>query len=223
MFSSLKVLAVVPARGGSKGVPRKNIRLLGKEPLIAHTLKTALSVDMIDSLIVSTDDDEISSVADAYGVKVLHRPSELATDDSSTESVIIHVLDRMLLDGHNYDIVLILEPTSPFRSVETIVETIKLFANKSVESVLAVRETRENIGSIKNNIFKPININSPRRRQLREAMYIESSTIYAARTDYLLSHKTLVSNSWTPIVVPKNESIDINDDNDFRIAESYIN
>ena len=95
MFSSLKILAVVPARGGSKGIPRKNIRLLGGEPLIGHTLKTAMSVDMIDDLIVSTDDNEISDVAKKYGAEVLNRPSELATDNSSTESVVIHVLNKM--------------------------------------------------------------------------------------------------------------------------------
>jgi CMP-N-acetylneuraminic acid synthetase len=223
MFSSLKILAVVPARGGSKGVPRKNIRLLGEEPLIGYTLKTAMSVGMIDDLIVSTDNNDISIVADRYGVEVLHRPSELATDNSSTESVIIHVLDKMSKDGRNYDIVLVLEPTSPFRSIETIVKTIKLFASKDIESVLAVRETRENIGDIIDNIFVPIDPKAPRRRQLRKPMYIESSTIYAVRTNYLLKYKTLVSDRWTPILVTKDESIDINTEHDFRIAESYIN
>ncbi len=223
MFSLLKILAVVPARGGSKGVPGKNIRLLGNKPLIGYTLKTAMSVGMIDDLIVSTDDNDISDVANRYGVEVLHRPSEFATDNSSTESVIIHVLDKMSENGRNYDVVLVLEPTSPFRSIETIVQTIKLFSNKDVDSVLAVRETRENIGNIIGNIFVPINPEAPRRRQLRKPMYVESSTIYAVRTDYLLKYKTLVSSKWTPILVTEGESIDINIEHDFKIAESYIN
>jgi CMP-N-acetylneuraminic acid synthetase len=223
VFSLLKILAVVPARGGSKGVPGKNIRLLGNKPLIGYTLKTAMSVGMIDDLIVSTDDNDISDVANRYGVEVLHRPSEFATDNSSTESVIIHVLDKMSENGRNYDVVLVLEPTSPFRSIETIVQTIKLFSNKDVDSVLAVRETRENIGNIIGNIFVPINPEAPRRRQLRKPMYVESSTIYAVRTDYLLKYKTLVSSKWTPILVTEGESIDINIEHDFKIAESYIN
>jgi len=223
MFSSLKILAVVPARGGSKGIPRKNIRLLGGEPLIGHTLKTAMSVDMIDDLIVSTDDNEISDVAKKYGAEVLNRPSELAADNSSTESAVIHVLNKMAEDERNYDVVLILEPTSPFRSTQTIIKTIKLFESKDVDSVLAVRETKENIGNIENNIFLPINPKAPRRRQLRKPMYIESSTIYAARTSFLLKNKSLVSDKWTPILVTDDESIDINIEHDFRIAESFIN
>jgi|APSaa5957512576_1039674.scaffolds.fasta_scaffold19726_2 CMP-N,N'-diacetyllegionaminic acid synthase len=223
MFSSLKILAVVPARGGSKGIPRKNIRLLGGEPLIGHTLKTAMSVDMIDDLIVSTDDNEISDVAKKYGAEVLNRPSELATDNSSTESVVIHVLNKMAEDERHYDVVLILEPTSPFRSTQTIIKTIKLFDSKDVDSVLAVRETKENIGNIENNIFLPINPKAPRRRQLRKPMYIESSTIYGARTSFLLKNKSLVSDKWTPILVTDDESIDINIEHDFRIAESFIN
>jgi len=178
---------------------------------------------MIDDLIVSTDDNEISDVAKKYGAEVLNRPSELATDNSSTESVVIHVLNKMAEDERHYDVVLILEPTSPFRSTQTIIKTIKLFDSKDVDSVLAVRETKENIGNIENNIFLPINPKAPRRRQLRKPMYIESSTIYGARTSFLLKNKSLVSDKWTPILVTDDESIDINIEHDFRIAESFIN
>jgi CMP-N-acetylneuraminic acid synthetase len=218
----LQVIAIVPARGGSKGVPRKNIKKLAGEPLIGYTLRAAKSVKEIDRLVVSTDNEDISSIAQSYGVEVIMRPPELATDNASTESALIHVIEKLTEKGDNYDIILVLEPTSPFRSSSTIRNAINHFSDNNTESVLAVRKSNENIGTIRNGLFFPLMPEAPRRRQLRDPQYIESSTIYAVRTDYLKKNKTLVSEKWTALIVPDYEAIDINTEGDFQYAEYNI-
>lgn len=219
MYNGLRVLAVVPARGGSKGVLRKNVRSLCGEPLIGYTLRTALMVEQIDFLVVSTDDPEITDVSVGYGVRVIQRPAELATDFASTESALIHSIHTLLEEGQAFDIVLVLEPTSPFRSIDTIMRGIKACVDGSAPSVLAVKETRENIGFIAHDFFRPILLRAPRRRQERKPMYIESSTIYACHIDYLLSTGTLVADDWGALVVPSSEALDINTEDDFLFVE----
>jgi CMP-N-acetylneuraminic acid synthetase len=222
MYSGLRILAVVPARGGSKGVLRKNIRLMAGEPLINYTLKMAKRTALIDSLIVSTEDREIAQVSNRSGVNVIERPSELATDEASTELVLLHALDFLKETGLTFDIILVLEPTSPMRSVETIEKAIRLCADNNAESVLAVKESKENIGFLVQQKFMPIIPNAPRRRQLRDPFYIECSTIYAAKVDYLLKNKSLVCDHWFALVVPEKEALDINTEDDFKYIEYLI-
>ena len=222
MHKEQKILAVVPARGGSKGIPRKNIRPLAGEPLIGYTLRTAKTVHEIDLLVVSTDDDEIEEISASYGVGVIRRPKELASDEATTESALLHVLDTLDEQGKSFDIVLVLEPTSPLRSSNTIQKTIKTCIEGSFESMLAVKETYENIGFVEDGYFRPVVPDAPRRRQLRKPFFIESSTIYAARTNYLRRTGTLVCNNWGAIVVSNEESNDINIEEDFRFIEYLI-
>jgi CMP-N,N'-diacetyllegionaminic acid synthase len=219
MFQGARVLGVVPARGGSKGVPRKNVRPLAGEPLIGHTLRTARQVAEIDLLVVSTDDVEIASVSGSYDVRVVERPASLASDTSPTEAALLHVLDVLEGEGQRFDIILVLEPTSPFRSAATIARAIATCVAGKTPSVLAVRETRENIGFIRDGCFRPVVPGAPRRRQERQPMYIESSTIYACRVDYLRRTGTLVAEDWGALVVPEAEAADINTEEDFQLVE----
>ena len=222
MFKGVRILGVVPARGGSKELPRKNVRLLAGEPLIGYTLRTASQVAEIDLLVVSTDDDEIASVSRNYGVRVVERPETLALDSSPTEAALLHVLSVLEAEGQQFDVILVLEPTSPLRSMKTIVQAITLCITEPVESVLAVRETRENIGFIQEGCFRQIIPGSPRRRQERQPMYIESSTIYACSVDHLRRAGTLVAEDWGALVVPHAEAADINNENDFQLVEFLI-
>ena len=215
----MRVLAVVPARGGSKGLPRKNIRKLNGEPLIGYTLRTARQVQEIDLLVVSTEDDEISDIVNGYDVQVVPRPAELASDTASTEQALLHVLDMLEVEGQSFDVILVLEPTSPFRSTETIRKAIAMVHEEDMESVLAVRESYENIGLIRDGYYRPVVPGAPRRRQLRKPLYIESSTIYAARVDYLRRTGTLVCSNWGALVVPEREAVDINTEEDFQYVE----
>lgn len=222
IINSPRILAVVPARGGSKGVPRKNIRLLNGKPLITYTLDTALTVNNIDTLVVSTDDDQIAKIVKDYGVKVINRPSEFATDSSTTEAVLIHVLEVLKEEGNEFDIIVVLEPTSPLRSDKTIRKAISIVANGDAESVLAVRKTFENIGYLDSGFFRPIIPNAPRRRQLREPFFIESSTIYAVKTSKLIDTGTLICDNWGTVLVDDIEGSDINTEDDLLLVEYLI-
>ncbi len=214
-----RVLAVVPVRGGSKGVPRKNIRPLNGIPLVGHTLQTAQQVDRIDLLVVSTEDHEIAQIAKGYGVQVVLRPDELASDTATTESALLHTLDVLEQEGEVFDVILVLEATSPLRSVDTIERAISMISEPRYQSVLAVRETYENIGLMNDGYFRPVVPDAPRRRQLRAPFYIESSTIYAAKTSYLREQGTLVCENWGALVVPEEEAADINTEDDFLYVE----
>ena len=227
MFSSLKILAVVPARGGSKGIPRKNIRLLGGEPLIGHTLKTAMSVDMIDDLIVSTDDNEISDVAKKYGAEVLNRPSELATVKSSTFSVIKHTVSWLSeTEQWNPEIVVILQPTTPFRKAHHIDGVLDLLINSKADAVITIRKPDYppqwmlKLGNEKKlkNLIK--GGNQYKRRQDTPLAYQPAGTAYAFRTHLLYEIDTLFPFKDTRGYVVKNEeAINIDTYNDYEMAK----
>lgn len=215
MYHGGRILGVIPARGGSKGVLRKNIRPLAGEPLIGHSLRSAGQVAEIDLLVVSTDDAEIGETAQKYGVRIINRPVELAADNSSTEVVLLHALEVLELEGQQFDVILVLEPTSPLRSPHTILNAIAACVDGSAPSVLAVRETKENIGFVRDGLFRPVVRGAPRRRQDRAPFYVESSTIYACRVDYLRRTGSLVAENWAALVVPEEEVPDINTEVDF--------
>ncbi len=134
MIKGKKVLAIIPARGGSKGVPSKNIKDLGGKPLIAWTIEAAKSVKEIDSVIVSSDSELIISVAKKHGAEVpFKRPEELATDGAKSIDVINHAMD--FFEG-KYDIVVVLQPTSPLRSAHHVRSALKDFMNREAKAMV---------------------------------------------------------------------------------------
>jgi CMP-N-acetylneuraminic acid synthetase len=216
MYLNKRVLAVIPARGGSKGVPRKNVRDLNGRPLIAYTIDQARAVSELDHFVVSTDDPEIKAISQRLGAAVVDRPAELATDTASTEVALLHALDT-LADAAvpGFDYVVVLEPTSPMRSAATIGGCIRQAIERGASSLMTVRETRENIGTLVDGCFRPLVPDAPRRRQARQPFYVESSTVYVARVDYLRRTRTLVARDWAAYVVPNEEAEDINTLADF--------
>lgn len=111
----MKIMAFIPARGGSKGVPGKNKKILGDKPLVAWTIKDALDARMLDRVVVSTEDPEIQHIAACWGAEVVRRPEDLATDTASLDQVFFHTLDRVRAGGYEPDYVVVMSPTSPFR------------------------------------------------------------------------------------------------------------
>ena len=220
----MKVVAVIPARGGSKTIPLKNIKKIGGKPLIEYTIETALKSDKISKIIVSTDSDRISKVVEKYKqVLIIRRPKHISSDTSTTESCLIHALETISKDyNFNPEIVLTLEPTSPFRSLKIINSAIDALRDGKSDSVLAVKETTECIGKIINNSFEHILKNQPRRRQDRDPLYVESSTIYGTLSKTLIKNRSVLGKNPFPIIVDKYESIDINEKLDLIVAESYI-
>ena len=220
----LIVVGIIPARGGSKGVPLKNIKELCGKPLLAYTIESAKRSGCINKLCVSTDHDSIARVAEELGVCVIRRPDELSTDEATTEAALIHALDELKkTDNFTPDIVLTLEPTSPFRSEQTIKSCVELFRNDPrIDSVIGVVQTKSSLGKILNGKFQFLFPGQPRRRQDREPLYKESSTIYATKAEVLRKAQSVLGDFLVPLVVPENEAIDINTPFDFMVAELYM-
>jgi CMP-N,N'-diacetyllegionaminic acid synthase len=140
----METLFLIPARGGSKGVPTKNIKLLAGRPLIYYTIDNARALSSDDNICVSTDDDKIIQIVENYGLSIpFKRPAELATDSSGTYEVIMHALDYYEKKGKLFDVVILLQPTSPFRKSIQITEAIELF-KISLDMVVSVKETHAN-------------------------------------------------------------------------------
>jgi CMP-N-acetylneuraminic acid synthetase len=220
MIGGARFLAVVPARGGSKSVPRKNIRPLAGRPLLVHTLDQAAAVPALDRVVVSTDDDEIAAVTERHGGQVVRRPAALATDSAPTEGALLHALDTLEAAGDRFDYVVVLEPTSPFRRPRTIAACMEQIVARDGRSLMTVIETRANIGRLDNGVFRPLVPGAPRRRQDRQAFHVESSTVYIARVDFLRATGSLVCDDWLAVVVEESEAVDINSRHDFALAEA---
>lgn len=137
-------LIIIPARGGSKGIPHKNIKELGGKPLICYAIDTARKITSDENICVSTDDDDIIKVVEDYGLKVqFKRPDYLATDNAGTNGVLLHALDFYEQRGNHYDIVILLQATSPFRRAEDVIEAVKLY-DDSVDMVTSVMPAKCN-------------------------------------------------------------------------------
>ena len=136
----MKVLALIPARGGSKGIPRKNIKILGGKPLLYYTLESALQSKLIDTIMVSTEDVEIAEIAKSLGAQVpFMRPQELAQDNTSSLDVIKHVINSYEVLGIKFDIICLLQPTSPYRPLGAIDRSIELLLNSEADSVISIK------------------------------------------------------------------------------------
>ena len=220
MIYNKRFLAVVPARGGSKSLPRKNIRPLGGKPLLIHTLAQIDAVPEIDVAVLSTDDDEIAKVARDAGGRVVARPCELAKDEAPTEWALLHALDVLETEGERFDYVMVLEPTSPFRKPATIRRCMEQIVSADGKSLMTVFETRANIGRVEAGVFRPLFLGAPRRRQERSSFFIESSTVYVASVAYLRAGGTLVCDDWLAVIVDQREAVDINTSLDFEVAEA---
>lgn len=137
--NKMNILAIIPARGGSKGIPRKNVRLLAGKPLIAHTIEQALGASSVTRTIVSTDDGEIASVSKEYGAEVVQRPAELATDTAASELALKHVLQYLEeAEGYTPDLVVFLQCTSPVRTSNDIDWAVQLLLDESADSLVSV-------------------------------------------------------------------------------------
>lgn len=228
----MKVLGVIPARGGSKGVPRKNIRMLGNKPLIAYTIETALASQMIDDVVVSTDDQEIAQVSLSFGAQVpFIRPAELASDTAQTLPVVQHCLTFMEAHlAHTYDLIVLLQPTTPFRTVEDIQKGISLLQDTQADSVVSVTSVegyhpfrmKRIIGE--NQLINYIDQGTEdmRPRQVLPPVYIRSGDVYIARRKVVMEQQSMVGQDCRAIIIPSHRAINIDNMADFLLAEYYL-
>lgn len=223
MIDGLSVLAIVPARGGSKGIPGKNIVPLGGKPLIAWTIEGGRAVAAIDRLIVSTDDEAIASVARDCGCEVpFLRPPELAQDNTAGIDVVLHALDEL---GH-FDIVVLLQPTSPFRTPAHIDEAIKLLMEQHAPSVVSVAQSTKPPEWLyytdANGRLEPMlkDREDLSRRQDSKPVFYLNGAIYVARTEWLREQGGFVGDDTVAYVMPAENSIDIDEPWDLQLADA---
>jgi N-acylneuraminate cytidylyltransferase len=218
------VLAIITARGGSKGVPRKNVRTVGGKPLIAHTIDAAKTSAYVDRLVLSTDDAEIASVAARFGCEVpFMRPPTLATDTASSEAVIIDALARC----PGYDFFVLLQPTSPLRTAADIDACAEACIATNAPVCVSVTEVRESpflmyrlkADRTLSPILPPV---SATRRQDLEAVYAINGAVYFAHCDWYMEHKTLTGPSTIAHVMPAERSVDLDTEADFAYLAFQI-
>lgn len=222
-----KVIAIIPARGGSKGIHQKNIRLLAGKPLIAYTVESALMSEYISEVIVSTDDQEIETVSTKYGAKIVKRPDLLAQDDSPTIDAVFHVLESLKTQNEKQNVVVLLQPTSPLRNSQDIDNAIELFLKNECDSVISVCEYEHSpywAYKIDNHYLKPIMGNDylNKRRQDLPKSYMPNGAIYISTVGVLQEYKSFNSSIMIPYVMPAIRSVDIDNELDFIVAESII-
>jgi CMP-N,N'-diacetyllegionaminic acid synthase len=213
-------MAVIPARGGSKRAPRKNIRPLGEKPLLAYTIAAAHEAGLGNATLVSTEDAEIAAVTKTLGCAVIPRPGELATDAASTEGVLLHALDEAAKQDWHPKWILTLPPTSPFRRASTIRFFMEHAAMSGVDCLLSLTETRASLwrrGA--NGKIARLSPDAPRRQQDRAPLYEENSAIYLTAVSALRATGSVLGTSRRGIAIDPVEGFDINSELDFILAD----
>lgn len=225
----MRILTIIPARCGSKGIPLKNIQDVCGKPLISYSIEQGLQLKrnkLVEEVLVSTDCDEIAKTAKEYGASVpFLRPNEISTDNSKTIDLIHHALDYYLNIGLEFDSVLLLQPTSPLRSSKVLNQAIKLFKENNNDSLISVfREEYINDLVIysyngKTLVPKDKNHNTGIRRQDHSSNYVRNGAIYITRVDFLRNHSKIISDSPLMVLMKKSDSINIDTKEDLIILK----
>lgn len=221
----MEILAIIPARGESKGIKNKNIRVFNKLPLIAHTIKLAKKSPSISRIIVSTEDKKIKKIAEKFGAEVpFLRPKKLAQDSSEVVDAVIHLLKK-LKDQKEYipDYIILLQVTSPLRTAKDINRAIELFFKHKADSLVSVCRT-ENILMIKdkNNKLKILNtelLTSGNRQKLPVVYKLDGSMIYMIKTKVFLKKKSFFAGKLVGYEIERWRAVDLDEPQDFVIGE----
>lgn len=225
MINEKKILAVIPARGGSKGIPRKNIKKLNGKPLIAYTIEEAKKSGYIDKLIVSTEDREIAKISKIFGAEVpFLRPKELSNDNTPGIDPILHAVNWFKGKDCNFDYVMCLQCTSPFRKYSQIDEAIEKLIKLDGDSIVSVCESEitpywmKKVEDGKLKDFINSNVFYTRRQDIPK-VYRLNGAIYMARTQVLMNIKNWYSKNTLSYIMDKISSVDIDDMIDFKFVE----
>lgn len=226
MFKGKKILAIIPARGGSKGVPGKNIKPAGGKPLIAWMIQAAKASRFIDRLVLSSDDEKIIKTAERFGCEIpFVRPSELARDESSSSDVILHALNKI----SGYDYVMLLQLTSPLTITEDIDGCIESCITSRSTAMVSVTEPDKSpywmFEMEEGNTLVPVlgkreYLN--KRRQDLPRVYMPNGAIYIAESGWFSHHKSFFTDTTAGYVMPRERSLDIDTELDFKLLESVL-
>ena len=224
MFNNNKILVVIPARGGSKRIRRKNIRLLADKPLIYYAINIAKSSQYVDDVVVSTEDPETSKIAEKFGASVIRRSPDLAGDQIPIDPVVFDAtVQKEKLAFDEYDIVITLQTTSPLLRTETLDKAIEKFKNFDIDTVISVIGDKHLSWGFneKDNRFFPL-YSERLNQQYLPKEYIETGGIFATRRSFITPNSRL-GNNVDLIEVSREESIDITSFEDWWVAEKYLN
>jgi len=219
----MKIAAIIPARGGSKGILQKNIKLLAGKPLVAHTISCAKRSRFVDRVIVSTDDNEIAAVSQNSGAEIIQRPDAISGDAASSELALLHSLDHLYhTDAYEPDLVVFLQCTAPLTLPEDIDGTIRALLDKNADSALAVTpfhyflwnqdESGSAVGINHDKRFRPL-------RQDREKQFLETGAVYVMRTQGFKEARHRFFGKTAIYVMPPERCLEIDEPVDFSIAE----
>lgn len=222
----MNTLAIIPARGGSKGIPRKNIKLLCGKPLIAWTIEAALAAESIDRLVVSTDDREIAAASRNFGAEVTMRPAEISGDRASSESALLHVL-RTLSDEEGYrpDIVVFLQCTAPLTKPEDIDGTVRVVSEGGCDSAVTMtpfhhfvwrHDSERNLQGVNHDQ------NQRLMRQEREAEFLEVGAVYALSTEGFLESRFRFFGRVGKYLIPQQRAFEIDEPQDWPVAQALL-
>lgn len=220
-----KILGIIPARGGSKSIPKKNLHLLAGKPLLTYVIEQAHLSRYVNRIVVSTDDPAIAAVAREYGAEVVMRPEELSNDTASSEAALLHTLDY-LRESENYepDIIVFMQCTSPLTLSEDIDGAVEVFLNEKADSALTVtpfhyflwRCSEEGAVGINHDKFiRPL-------RQEREPQFLETGSIYVMRTAGFKNVKHRFFGKTVMYVIPQERCLEIDEPVDFLMAEVLL-
>ena len=227
MTQAPNVLAVIPARGGSKRLPRKNITNVAGHPMVAYTIMSAKKALKITDWLVSSEDEEILKVAEEYGAPIpFKRPKALATDEVRNIEVTLHALEWMETEKKcKYDIIVLLQPTSPIRSSDHIDQAVQKLWDSNLDSLAAVKGPFQK----RDPVLKRVNekgemvayCNNP-NLDPKEPFYIYNAALYAVKRDYFVREKRFTADKQVPFVMDKYHSTDVDELADLVVAEEYL-
>lgn len=222
MYKDSKIIAVIPARGGSKGVPRKNIRIVHGKPLIAYTIESALRSRYIDRVIVSTDDEEIRTASLEYGADVpFLRPRHLATDEAKTIDTLLHTLQTI---AETYDYIVTLQPTQPLRTTEEIDQAIEAIIDHTQDGLVSISPVQQHPILMRTmngegRLTPLLEMSSTVRRQDFPEYYFVNGSIYINTVDTLTEETSLNDNPYGFITDP---GIDIDTEEELNRVKGFL-
>jgi N-acylneuraminate cytidylyltransferase len=213
------IVSIIPARGGSKAIPKKNIVPFLGSPLITYTIHQSMDSDLIDKTYVSTDDENIADVSQQTGAKIIERPDELAKDTSTTEEALLHALESI---PESPEIIVLLQCTSPLRREADIDDTIRLVIEQRYDAALSGSEDHSFYWKQNDNVAEPINYDPAKRkrRQELENWYQENGSIYVTKREILKREQSRLGGEIGIHQMPKEMSFEIDTPEDYRIVEA---